>query len=36
MTVFDKAARLAFTFLLMNYAAVRGLFALRNGREVWK
>ena len=32
----QRAARLAFTFVMMNYAAVSGLFALRYGREVWK
>lgn len=31
-----RAARVAFTFVVMNYAAVAGLFALRHGREVWK
>ena len=28
-----KVARVAFTFVMMNYAAVAGLFALRQGRE---
>ena len=36
MRVVDRAARVAFTFVMMNYAAVKGLFALRRGREVWK
>lgn len=31
-----RAARLALTFVMMNYAAVAGLFSLRRGREVWK
>lgn len=31
-----RLARVAFTFVMMNYAAVAGLFALRRGREVWK
>ena len=31
-----RAARVAFTFVMMNYAAVAGLFSLRRGREVWK
>jgi hypothetical protein len=31
-----RAARIAYTFVLMNYAAVAGLFSLRRGREVWK
>jgi hypothetical protein len=29
-------ARVAFTFVMMNVAAVSGLFALRRGRAVWK
>lgn len=31
-----RLARVAFTFVMMNYAAVAGLFSLRRGREVWK
>lgn len=31
-----KLARIAFTFVMMNVAAVSGLLALRRGREVWK
>jgi hypothetical protein len=31
-----RAARIAYTFVMMNYAAVAGLFALGRGREVWK
>jgi hypothetical protein len=31
-----QAARVAFTFVMMNYSAVSGLFSLRRGREVWK
>lgn len=31
-----KLARIAFTFVMLNVAAVSGLFALRRGREVWK
>jgi hypothetical protein len=31
-----RLARVAFTFVMMNYTAVAGLFALRGGREVWK
>jgi hypothetical protein len=26
----------AFTFVMMNLAAVTGLFSLRRGHEVWK
>lgn len=36
MMALQRASRVAFTFVMMNYAAVRGLFALRRGREVWK
>jgi hypothetical protein len=32
-----KAARIAFTFVMMNYAAVAGLFAAaRSNKRVWK
>jgi hypothetical protein len=31
-----RAARVAFTFVMMNYAAVAGLFSLGRGRQVWK
>ena len=31
-----RAARVAFTFVMMNYSALAGLFSLRRGREVWK
>jgi hypothetical protein len=36
MSVFQRVARVAFTFVMMNYSAIKGLFALRRGREVWK
>ena len=36
MESLSKLARVAFTFVMMNYAAVAGLFALWRGREVWK
>jgi hypothetical protein len=32
----QRAARIAYTFVMMNYAAMAGLFSLRRGREVWK
>ena len=32
----EKLARVAFTFVMMNYSAVAGLFALRHGRDIWK
>jgi hypothetical protein len=31
-----KAARVAFTFVMMNYAAVAGLFAAARTKRVWK
>jgi hypothetical protein len=31
-----RAARIAFTFVMMNYAAVAGLFAALRGRQVWR
>ena len=31
-----RLARVAYTFVMMNYAAVAGLFAVRRGREVWR
>lgn len=31
-----RLSRLAFMFVMMNYAAVAGLLALRQGRRVWK
>lgn len=36
MRTIERAARVAFTFVMMNVASVAGLFALRRGREVWK
>jgi hypothetical protein len=32
----ERAARVAYTFVMMNYAAVVGLYALCRGRHVWK
>jgi hypothetical protein len=32
----QRAARVAFTFVMMNYAAVAGLVALRRGRAGWR
>jgi hypothetical protein len=29
-------ARVAFTFTMMNFAAVAGLLALRHGQRVWR
>jgi hypothetical protein len=36
MSVAQRLARVAYTFVMMNYAAVAGLFALGRGRQVWK
>jgi biofilm PGA synthesis N-glycosyltransferase PgaC len=35
-TVLVKETRVAYTFVMMNYAAVAGLLALRRGRAVWR
>jgi hypothetical protein len=32
----DRLPRVAFTFTLMNYAAVAGLFAAVRGGKVWR
>lgn len=32
----ERAARVAFTFVMMNYSAIAGIGALRRGREVWR
>jgi hypothetical protein len=36
MRLLDRAARLALTFVLMNYAAVAGLVHAARGRRVWR
>jgi hypothetical protein len=36
MKWFSRVARVAFTFVMMNYAAVAGLFAATRGRKVWR
>jgi hypothetical protein len=36
MKYLAKAARVAFTLVMMNYAAVAGLFAAARGRRVWR
>jgi hypothetical protein len=36
MVRLHKLARVAFTFVMMNYAAVAGLVAFRRGRHVWR
>ncbi len=32
----DRLARVAFTFVMMNYAAVAGLVSALRGRKVWR
>jgi hypothetical protein len=32
----DRASRVAFTFAMMNYAAVAGLVELVRGRRLWR
>ena len=34
--VLDRAARVAFAFVVMNYAAVAGLVAAVRRRRVWR
>lgn len=36
LSVRERPARIALTFVVMNYAAIAGLAALRRGREVWR
>jgi hypothetical protein len=36
LTTIRRLARLAYTFVMMNYAAVAGMFALSGRRQVWK
>jgi hypothetical protein len=36
MESLNKLARIAFTFVMMNYAVLAGLFALGRRRQVWK
>ena len=31
-----RVAGVAYTFVMMNYAAVAGLFAILRGRQVWR
>jgi hypothetical protein len=32
----DRVARVALTFVVMNYAAVAGLFSAARGRRIWR
>jgi hypothetical protein len=36
MSRIRQLARVAYTFVMMNYAAVAGLIAIARRREVWK
>ena len=33
---FRRLAAVAYAFVMMNYAAVAGLFVLRDTRRIWK
>jgi len=35
MSTLTRLARVAFTFVTMNYAAIAGLIALGRGSEIW-
>lgn len=34
--VVNRAARVAYTFVMLNYAAVAGLVQVLRGRNVWR
>jgi hypothetical protein len=34
--VLSRLSKVAYTFVMMNYAAVAGLFAAARGRRVWR
>jgi hypothetical protein len=36
MAVLVRLSRVAYTFVMMNAAAINGLIALVRGRDVWK
>jgi hypothetical protein len=36
MKFFRRLTKIAFTFVMMNYAAVAGLFAAARGRHIWR
>ena len=36
VTVVSKVARVAYTFVMMNYAAVAGLVAATRARKIWR
>ena len=35
-SLIERAARVAFTFLVMNFSAVAGLVAALRGKKVWR
>jgi hypothetical protein len=36
VSIIERVARVAFTFVLMNYAAVAGLIALGRKQPLWR
>ncbi len=36
MKLLERAARVALTFVMMNYAAVAGLVSAARGKKVWR
>jgi hypothetical protein len=36
VTLLERAARVALTFVMMNYAAVAGLVQVAMGRKLWR
>jgi hypothetical protein len=36
MDVLSRLSRVAYTFVLMNIAALHGLIAVIRGRDIWK
>jgi hypothetical protein len=36
MAAFPRLARVAYTFVVLNVAAINGLIAVLRGRDVWK
>lgn len=36
MRLLERAARIALTFVMMNYAALAGLVAATRGRKIWR
>jgi hypothetical protein len=36
MDAFSRLSRVAYTFVMMNIAALNGLIAVIRGRDIWK